>query len=70
MNNNRVYGDKCCDGKVSHESYAAARDHKRAFGYRGLEIYRCPFCGKLHLGHGTRRRGYVRPTRKTWMQWT
>lgn len=67
MNANRAHGDKCCEGKVRHDSYAAAHDHKRALGYAGLEIYRCKFCGKLHVGHGARRRGYVRPARRLWM---
>lgn len=66
MNSKRVYSDRMCD-KVRHVTYQEAHDHKRGLGYGELEIYRCSFCGNLHLGHRSKRHEYKRPRRYTWM---
>lgn len=45
-----------CVGKVPHPNPQAAARHrdnlKRRFGDGGLEVYRCQFCKRWHLGHG------------------
>lgn len=47
---------KSCDGKIKHESYLAAEYYLYNISSRSeeVEIYKCIFCNKFHLGHTTK----------------
>jgi hypothetical protein len=63
-----LLAEKQCWGKVCHATYESARNHKKALGYEGMDIYRCCFCGGIHVGHGAKRkRAYKRVKYPTWM---
>lgn len=64
MHPKRLSVDKSCSGKVRHFDYDTARGHKKALGYRGIEVYRCKVCGCLHVGHGDKRKTVYK--RWTW----
>ncbi len=47
-----------CDGKVAHTSKQEAIDHRWGLvrqGYGSFTVYRCPHCGRWHVGHGSAR---------------
>jgi len=63
-----VCQDRQCDGKIRFRDYQTAHHHKRSLGYKGVDIYRCPRCGYLHLGHSRGKRVYKR-ARQIWALW-
>lgn len=56
-----------CLSKFKH-TWESAHRHKAALGYRGMEVYKCPWCGCVHCGHGTKRKKvYRRVKYRAWM---
>lgn len=57
MSSKRHLRRKACEGKVRHESSAAAMRHIRSLRRQGdlytgpLNAYRCEFCRGYHIGH-------------------
>lgn len=52
---------RSCERKVRHEDPGAAwamvkRLHRTKGDQGNLQVYRCPFCGGWHVGHGKERR--------------
>jgi hypothetical protein len=43
---------KQCTGKKKHETFQEARMFLRG---PGMNVYKCRFCGKFHVGHVPRR---------------
>jgi hypothetical protein len=57
--------DRACEGKQGHDTRAQAQAHMHNLIRKGnvlLEVYRCPWCDKYHVGH--RSRGRKRSRRK------
>jgi len=51
--------DVACVGKKAHGTRKEARDHMLALirkGEKSLEVYRCFWCEKYHVGHRSRGR--------------
>jgi len=54
-----LYERQCGGGpgrhpKIKHKNYAAARKHRKSLQLEdggSYDIYRCPWCGFLHVGH-------------------
>lgn len=57
--------EKQCDGKFKH-SWESAHKHKAQLGYDGLEVYACPHCGYVHVGHSAKRRREYKRVRVDW----
>lgn len=56
MSSKRRIRRKACTGKRKHETVEQAQAHirhvrKASPGTPMLSIYRCAFCGGLHIGH-------------------
>lgn len=54
--NNKERAKSSCHGKIQHRSMLAAQYILDRMCVRGkkshlLEIYKCPFCNTLHIGH-------------------
>jgi len=63
MRQRALYAERQCDGKAKHYNREEARNHKKSLGWQGVNIYRCCFCGCLHVG---RSRGKPHGTYKRW----
>lgn len=50
---------KSCTGKIGHETagvaVAAMKSVQRRRWYGPMNVYRCRFCSKYHIGHAGRR---------------
>lgn len=57
MTSKRLLRRKACEGKVRHQSLAAAMAHKDSLRLQGdhVRAYQCKFCGYWHVGHPPRR---------------
>lgn len=57
--------DRACEGKQGHDTREQAKFHMQNLIRKGnvlLEVYRCPWCDKYHVGH--RPKGRKRSRRK------
>lgn len=59
--------DQSCEGKQGHETKEQAKAHRNNLIRRGnalLEVYKCPWCDKWHVGHRPKGKSWGRSTRR------
>ena len=51
MASKRKVRRKSCEGKIRYDSIPSAMAGMKKTSSCGLNVYKCKFCGKFHVGH-------------------